>query len=90
MAEYRFPHDAVCTDVDPEIFFPHPGESAEPAKMICAGCPVRAECLEQALERGLDDGVLGGLTHIERRNLRDSAMRLRAVELALARRLHQP
>ena len=38
------------------------------AKAVCAGCPVRAECLDEALAR-IPDGIAGGLTPAERRRL---------------------
>ena len=37
------------------------------AKQVCAGCEVRAECLQQALDSGERYGVWGGLTDVERR-----------------------
>lgn len=39
------------------------------AKQVCAGCDVRAECLEQAVRNGERYGVWGGLTDVERRKL---------------------
>ena len=36
------------------------------AKALCAACPVRAECLEFALETGQVHGIWGGLTAQER------------------------
>jgi hypothetical protein len=43
--------EAACAQVDPELFFPEPGQvpQAAAAKTICAGCAVRGPCLEQAL-----------------------------------------
>ena len=41
--------DAACADADPAVFFIDHGRPAAPAKAICAGCPVRAECLDFAL-----------------------------------------
>ena len=66
---------AACRDQDPELFFPlsemGPGaRQADRAKAVCARCPVRAECLEYALDNGLDHGVFGGTTETERRALR--------------------
>lgn len=49
-----------CTDHDPEVFFPALPEQVEPAKQICGGCPMRAECLDGALRRGEPHGVWGG------------------------------
>ncbi|HEX2274173.1 MAG TPA: WhiB family transcriptional regulator [Acidimicrobiales bacterium] len=61
---------AACRDADVNIFFPTTDEEAEPARAICATCPVRMECLEFALSTRQEDGVWGGLTEIERRRLR--------------------
>jgi WhiB family redox-sensing transcriptional regulator len=62
--------DALCAQVDPEIFFPEKGASTLDAKRVCAGCPVRAQCLAAALERGERFGVWGGLAERERRVMR--------------------
>ena len=63
-------HDlARCAETDPEMFFPEKGESTRPAKRVCAGCEVRAECLQDALDRGERFGVWGGLSERERRTL---------------------
>lgn len=60
---------ALCAEVDPELFFPDKGESSRPAKRVCAGCEVRAECLQYALDHGERFGVWGGLSERERREL---------------------
>ena len=39
------------------------------ARELCAGCPVRAACLAEALDAGLEWGVWGGMTERERRSL---------------------
>jgi WhiB family redox-sensing transcriptional regulator len=44
----------------PELFFATHGQALELAKELCSGCPVREECLAQALERGEPHGVWGG------------------------------
>jgi hypothetical protein len=66
---------AACRGTDPELFFPA-GESGPvhdaqvaAAKAVCAGCPVRAACLAEALAR-IPYGIAGGLTEQERRRLR--------------------
>jgi WhiB family redox-sensing transcriptional regulator len=66
---------AACKDQDPELFFPvsekGPGaRQAHRATAVCARCPVRSECLEYALDNGLDHGIFGGTTESERRTLR--------------------
>jgi len=58
---------AVCAQVDPEIFYPDKGESTLAAKRVCAGCPVRSECLAEALARRERFGIWGGLSERERR-----------------------
>ena len=51
---------------DPDLWYPTRGQSAEPAKQICARCPVREDCLVWALENE-DYGVWGGLSSKERK-----------------------
>lgn len=68
--DVRWREAAQCTQTDPEIFYPEIGEIPHAAKRICAQCPVRTECLTDALARGEQHGVRGGLTPNERRNLR--------------------
>ena len=66
---------AACRDEDPELFFPvsemGPGaRQTDHAKAVCAACPVRARCLDYALDNALDHGIFGGTTEVERRTLR--------------------
>lgn len=61
--------DASCVETDPEVFFPDKGGTAVPAKSVCAGCAVDAECLAYALRTGQTYGVWGGKTPAERRAL---------------------
>jgi WhiB family redox-sensing transcriptional regulator len=73
--EEEWRYDAACTGEDPELFFPV-GTSADAliqtrqAKAVCDRCPVRDECLAFALNTGQTDGVWGGLSEDERRQLR--------------------
>jgi len=69
--------DAACQSVEPDVFFPDTPtrRTIAAAKAVCRGCPVRAQCLEFALETRLDHGVWGGLTDNERRSLRRSRQR---------------
>ena len=60
---------AACKGIDPEIFFPVSEEDAEPAKEICAVCPVREACLEHALAHREREGIWGGFTERERRRI---------------------
>ena len=65
--------DALCAQTDPELFFPNKGANASAAKATCKACPVRAECLAEALSDPTLDGVWGGLTPMERRAVRMAA-----------------
>jgi WhiB family redox-sensing transcriptional regulator len=58
--------EALCREADPEIFFPESGGTATQARKVCDRCPVRAECLEFALERREIHGIYAGLTTAER------------------------
>ena len=65
-------HRAACVGESTDLFFPI-GTSgpavlqAEEARRWCAGCPVRAACLQWAFSAGIEHGVWGGLTEEERR-----------------------
>ena len=61
---------AACRGTDLNVFFPERGKSAEPARQICASCPVRQPCLEFALRYGITHGIWGGLAERDRRALR--------------------
>ena len=61
---------ALCAEVDPDLFFVERGGNAAPAKRVCRACPVRAECLEYALEHRILFGVWGGTSERERTRLR--------------------
>lgn len=64
---------AVCGQVDPELFFPEKGGSVKEPKDICAVCPVRVQCLTWALAHDVRHGVWGGLSQKERSRLRNQA-----------------
>ena len=48
---------------------PERGETAGPARQVCARCLVRQPCLEYALSNRITHGIWGGLTERERRPL---------------------
>lgn len=62
--------DALCTQTDPEAFFPEQGEATIPATKVCASCDVKEQCLAYALETDQRFGVWGGLNTNARRKLR--------------------
>ena len=57
------------SDVSDVSFFPDKGQSAAPAKAVCAGCPAKGPCLEYAIETDAE-GVWGGTSRRERRAMR--------------------
>lgn len=65
--------DALCSQTDPEAFFPEKGGSTRDAKRICGSCEVRSECLDYALQNDERFGIWGGLSERERRKLRKRA-----------------
>ena len=66
---------AACRGADLDLFFPGRGESAGPARRICAACPVRQPCLDYAITNRIVHGIWGGLTERERRALRSRWVR---------------
>jgi WhiB family transcriptional regulator, redox-sensing transcriptional regulator len=78
----------ACLSADPDLFFPisakGPAEKqVAMAKMICAGCRVREECLEFAMAHGLTYGIWGGTTADDRQ--RDRRRKRRAAAAAAKR-----
>ena len=49
-----------CHTSDPDLFFSDVSQEIEIAKSLCAGCPVRSQCLDAALSREEPCGVWGG------------------------------
>ena len=62
--------DALCSQVDTDLFFPEKGQASAPAKLICRRCPVIADCLQFALDHNIKEGVWGGTSERQRRELR--------------------
>lgn len=59
---------ARCRTTDPDDLFVQ-GAAQNRAKQVCLGCPVRTECLADALDNRVEFGVWGGMTERERRAL---------------------
>ena len=60
--------NASCRDEDPDGLFVR-GKEQRKAKLVCIACPVRTECLAEALDNRIEFGVWGGMTERERRAL---------------------
>jgi hypothetical protein len=75
----RWQDEAACRGLDPaeamRIFFPARGERNAEAVDYCNACPVRQECLDDALaERGYRTlGVWGGMSERQRRSVPQKA-----------------
>jgi WhiB family redox-sensing transcriptional regulator len=83
--------NAACNGDDPDELFVRGAEQRK-AKLVCVACPVRTECLAEALDNRIEFGVWGGMTERERRALlrrRPDVISWREL-LDNARRRHQP
>lgn len=83
---YHWHDDAACSGADTGTFYSVGSEAVE-AKKLCAGCPVRGECLTHALAKPERYGVWGGKDEEERAELlrqarREADRRRRAKEKA--------
>ncbi len=58
--------EAKCRQSRPDDLFVK-GAEQHKAKLVCAGCPVRLQCLAEALDQRIEWGVWGGMTERERR-----------------------
>lgn len=71
--------EAACKGQESKLWFADsdgaPGmsrmmwEGFEKAKLVCAQCPVSAECLDYALTHRIQHGIWGGKSEKERRRL---------------------
>jgi WhiB family redox-sensing transcriptional regulator len=70
IAREPWQRDAACREhPEPGLWFPERGQATAAALEVCAGCLVREECLEYALEHDIRDGIWGGQTWSERRRI---------------------
>ncbi len=58
---------AKCRGMEDELF--PEGADQKRVRAVCGGCPVRTECLAEALDNRIEWGVWGGMTERERRQL---------------------
>lgn len=58
---------AKCRGMEDALFVD--ASEQKRARTVCAGCPVRSECLAEALDNRIEWGVWGGMTERERRLL---------------------
>jgi WhiB family redox-sensing transcriptional regulator len=62
---------ALCAEVDPDLFFPSLESlwKVAASKKVCGECSVASECLAYAIDNRFDDGIYGGTTPSERREI---------------------
>lgn len=59
---------ALCAQIGGNLWFPAKGDSGREAISICHQCPVRQECLDDAIKNlDFDEGIRGGLSPRKRR-----------------------
>ena len=58
---------AKCRGME-DALFPEASDQKR-ARLLCSGCPVRFECLSEALDNRIEWGIWGGMTERERRLL---------------------
>jgi WhiB family redox-sensing transcriptional regulator len=63
---------AACKGAETSIFFPGRGEKLDAAMEFCDRCPVRPQCLDEAMSVGAESavGVWGGTSERRRDQLR--------------------
>jgi WhiB family redox-sensing transcriptional regulator len=66
-------HRAACRGENPDDFFPVGSDDSaataaqtKRATRVCAGCPVRTDCLDFAIATRQPHGIWGGTTETER------------------------
>lgn len=72
MSRLDWLEQAACRDMDTNLFFFEPGNNhaAVAARKICGRCPVKEDCLQYAIDLHMTDGMFGGTTERERRQVR--------------------
>ena len=66
--------DAACREHPEVSWFPERGEPVDAARAICAGCLVIDECRAAGIA-GREQGIWGGLSERNRRQLRTAEIR---------------
>lgn len=61
--------DALCAQVDQDMFYPEKGGSTVEAKRVCGMCSVRQQCLDYALANHERYGIWGGVSERDRRKM---------------------
>lgn len=68
MNDHSWTVRGACATLNPDDFFVQ-GADQNRIKATCSDCPVRLDCLADALDNRMEFGVWGGMTERERRRL---------------------
>ena len=69
--ELEWQRDALCSQTDPEAFFPEQLRQGDEAKAICKMCPVKKDCFDYAVSNNETNGIWGGVDFTIRKNQRE-------------------
>lgn len=61
--------DTACTPDDFDLFFSRKKNEQDKAIAICNACPVKLQCLRNAVANGEEFGIFGGTTPDQRKNI---------------------
>ena len=61
--------EPICSQSDPEAWYPEKGEAVAAAKNLCKACPLKDICLEFSIVNQETHGIWGGVGAGERRRL---------------------
>lgn len=86
-----FAEDGLCTQTDPEMFFPIEDANnrggayvhLSQALQVCARCPVRVQCLNEALDNDIRWGIWGGATWTQRKGIKYGRLTVEDIEVSL-------
>lgn len=66
-------NQANCRRYDPDIWFPEGTDilGIRRAQTICRACPIQLDCAKQAIDAQIPEGIWGGLTPDDRKQMRN-------------------
>jgi WhiB family redox-sensing transcriptional regulator len=70
-------NEAACRGLATNLFYPERGDPTRHALEVCKPCPVKADCLQYAIDNSERWGVWGGLTERQRRRIRSDRYQAR-------------
>lgn len=68
--DYLWQEQSKCNEQTHDWFFSKSPSDIKKAKGLCASCPVREDCLKDALSQDIIYGIWGGYHHSELRKMK--------------------